>query len=99
MEAGDSRDDTFLCACLIGDHHALKLLDHERRVCCNMIADAAARGLPLGSGLIEGGHRHVLQKRLKISGSWWRKKNLHDMAQLRIQRANNKWDQYWKSAA
>jgi len=62
-------------------------------------ADAAAQGLPLGSGLIEGGHRHVLQKRLKISGSWWREKNLHDMAQLRIQRANNKWDQYWKSAA
>jgi hypothetical protein len=62
-------------------------------------ADAAALGLPLGSGLIEGGHRHVLQKRLKISGSWWAANNLHDMAQLRIHRANHQWDQYWKIAA
>lgn len=62
-------------------------------------AGAKALGLPLGSGLIEGGHRHVLQKRLKLSGSWWAENNLNDMAQLRICRANHKWDNYWKSAA
>ncbi|MEM6717492.1 MAG: UPF0236 family protein, partial [Cyanobacteria bacterium P01_C01_bin.147] len=51
--------------------------------------EAIKHALPLGSGLIEGGHRHVLQKRLKISGSWWNQENLQFMAQLRIRRANN----------
>jgi len=52
--------------------------------------------LPIGSGLIEGGHRHVLQKRLKISGAWWKQDNLADMAYLRVCRANQQEDQYWQ---
>lgn len=52
--------------------------------------------LPIGSGLIEGGHRHVLQKRLKISGAWWKQENLNDMAHLRVCRANQNEDQYWQ---
>lgn len=55
--------------------------------------------LPVGSGLIEGGHRHVLQNRLKKSGSWWRFENLKAMAQLRVLRANQKWDSYYAQAA
>lgn len=60
---------------------------------------ALAEKLPLGSGMIEGGHRHVLQKRLKISGAWWTSGNLEAMAQLRVCRANLQWDQYWENAA
>jgi len=60
---------------------------------------ALALDLPIGSGMIEGGHRHVLQKRLKLSGSWWAPANLEAMAQLRICRANHDWDSYWKRAA
>ena len=60
---------------------------------------ALAQELPVGSGMIEGGHRHVLQKRLKISGAWWTPRNLQAMAQLRVCRANHHWDQYWKNAA
>lgn len=60
---------------------------------------ALAAKLPIGSGMIEGGHRHVLQKRLKISGAWWTPDNIQAMAQLRICRANHDWDQYWKNAA
>jgi hypothetical protein len=60
---------------------------------------ACVRGLPVGSGLIEGAHRHVLQKRLKLSGAWWTAANLNHMAQLRTCRANNDWDDYWKAAA
>jgi hypothetical protein len=56
---------------------------------------ALAKELPIGSGMIEGGHRHVLQKRLKLSGSWWSAPNLHAMAQLRVCRANNHWNSYW----
>ena len=58
---------------------------------------ALERGLPIGSGLIEGAHRHVLQKRLKLSGAWWAKDNLKHMVALRIIRANKQWDQYWDS--
>jgi hypothetical protein len=34
---------------------------------------ALVKGLPVGSGLIESGHRHVLQARLKILGAWWQR--------------------------
>jgi hypothetical protein len=56
---------------------------------------AQQRGLPIGSGLIESGHRHVLQARLKKSGAWWKEDNVHAMIQLRVCRANGKWEQLW----
>ena len=58
---------------------------------------ALAKNLPIGSGLIEGAHRHVLQKRLKLSGAWWKRNNLKHMVALRITRANKQWDDYWDS--
>lgn len=57
--------------------------------------EALEEELPIGSGMIEGGHRHVLQKRLKLSGAWWDPGNLEKMAALRVHRANNKWNHYW----
>lgn len=60
-------------------------------------ATALEKGLPIGSGMIEGAHRHVLQKRLKLSGAWWEKNNLKHMVVLRIVRANQQWDNYWDS--
>jgi len=56
---------------------------------------AIARGLPIGSGLIESGHRHVLQARLKKAGAWWTHANVQAMAHLRVLRANQLWDHYW----
>ena len=32
---------------------------------------AIEKDLPIGSGMIESGHRHVLQARLKKAGAWW----------------------------
>jgi hypothetical protein len=58
-------------------------------------ASARAADLPIGSGEVESGHRHVLQKRLKIAGAWWLKGNAEVMLQLRTVRANRDWDQYW----
>ena len=52
--------------------------------------------LPIGSGEIESSHRHVIQKRMKIAGSWWKKDNASYMLDLREQRANDEWDGYWK---
>ena len=60
---------------------------------------AQKKDLPIGSGLIEGNHRHVLQKRLKISGAWWLRQNLSAMAALSVVRENNDWSSYWKNAA
>ena len=58
---------------------------------------ALANELPIGSGLIESGHRHVLQARLKRAGTAWLKSNAHQMAQLRVLRSNERWDDYWAS--
>jgi len=44
---------------------------------------ALAAKLPIGSGLIESGNRHVLQPRFKQAGAWWLPENLNAMACLR----------------
>lgn len=58
---------------------------------------AIKNDLPIGSGEIESSHRHLIQKRMKISGAWWKQDNANRMLRLRSQRANNKWDSYWKN--
>jgi hypothetical protein len=68
----------------------------ERRDQLNY-ADARAAGLPIGSGEIESGHRHVLQRRLKIAGAWWKESNAEAMLGLRAQRASGLWQTYWQS--
>jgi hypothetical protein len=40
-------------------------------------------GLPIGSGAVESGHKHVLQKRMKLSGQHWEREYGHRMAKLR----------------
>lgn len=62
-------------------------------------AGAREAGLPIGSGEIESGHRHVIQQRLKRAGSWWREPNAEAMLGLRVARANQQWDIYWNSPA
>ena len=52
-------------------------------------------GLPEGSGAVEGGHRHVIQERLKLPGTWWREETLNPMLALRTLRANNWWEEFW----
>ena len=61
--------------------------------------DAKARSLPIGSGEVESAHRHVLQKRLKLSGAWWLRQTAENMAQLRVNRANGDWDGFWEQKA
>ena len=58
---------------------------------------ALAKELPIGSGLIESGHKHVLQARLKQTGSAWNPENAHGLAQLRVLRSNSLWDDFWAS--
>ena len=61
-------------------------------------AGALAAGRSIGSGEIESGHRHVIQQRLKLAGSWWKEPNAEAMLGLRAARTNRLWDRYWSSA-
>jgi hypothetical protein len=58
---------------------------------------ASEKGLPVGSGEIESAHRYIIQKRLKISGAWWKEDNAENMIALRVLRANKEWEDYWKN--
>ena len=64
----------------------LECLDYPR---------ALALGLPIGSGLIESGHRHVLQARLKKAGTAWLPDHADQIAHLRVLRANGQWLSFW----
>jgi hypothetical protein len=52
-------------------------------------------GLPIGSGMIESGHRHVLQARLKKAGTAWLVEHADQIANLRVLRANGQWLTLW----
>lgn len=60
-------------------------------------AGARAAGLEIGSGAIESGHRHVIQQRLKLAGSWWKESSAEAMLGLRVARANHLWSRYWST--
>ena len=66
--------------------HRLHQLDYQ---------SALANDLPIGSGEIESAHRYIVQQRLKRPGSWWRAANAEHMLALRLNRANNRWGEYW----
>ena len=65
------------------------------RLDCLDYPRALKLGLPIGSGMIESGHRHVLQARLKKAGAAWLHSNADSMAHLRVIRANNQWSSFW----
>jgi hypothetical protein len=56
---------------------------------------ALALGLPIGSGMIESGHRHVLHARLKKAGTAWLPDTADQLAHLRVLRANRQWQSLW----
>jgi hypothetical protein len=56
---------------------------------------ALALGLPIGSGMIESGHRHVLHARLKKAGTAWLHDTADQIAHLRVLRANHQWEAFW----
>ena len=66
--------------------HRLDCLDYAR---------ALELGLPIGSGLIESGHRHVLHARLKKAGTAWLRDHADQIAHLRVLRANRQWFALW----
>jgi hypothetical protein len=69
---------------------------HKRQAHLDYAA-AKRAGLPIGSGEIESGHRHVIQQRLKLAGCWWKETHAQAMLNLRVARANNRWNSYWSN--
>ena len=57
---------------------------------------ALSKKLPIGSGLIESAHKHVIQHRLKIPEAAWSIQNAEAMVQARAFRANGFWQDYWR---
>lgn len=76
---------------LVSDAHRYISDRHD----CLDYLKARASHLPIGSGEIESGHRHVIQKRLKLAGAWWKQINAQAMLNLRTARANNQWSHHW----
>jgi len=56
---------------------------------------ARRKNRPIGSGQVESAHRHLVQKRLKIAGAWWKETNAQLLLNLRVARANHCWNAYW----
>ena len=71
-------------------HNRIDQLDYQ---------GALDRGLPIGSGETESAHRHLIQRRLKLPGAWWSEKNASNMAQIRVNRANGHWNDFWSKKA
>lgn len=67
----------------------------SNRTGCLDYPRALKLGLPIGSGLIESGHRHVLQARLKKAGAAWLVEHADRIANLRVLRANGRWPGLW----
>lgn len=64
----------------------------EKRIQYMNYLEAKKKDFPIGSGEIESSHKHVVQKRMKIAGAWWKQDNANAMLQLRTARANGYWE-------
>jgi hypothetical protein len=67
----------------------------QNRLDCLDYPGALKLGLPIGSGMIESGHRHVLHARLKKAGAAWLATSADHIAHLRVLRANQQWNSFW----
>ena len=55
--------------------------------------------LPIGSGMVESGHKVVMQKRMKQAGMRWAETSLNPMLALRTALCNKTWDVSWAAIA
>lgn len=53
-------------------------------------------GWPIGSGIVESGHKMVMQARLKGPGMHWKPENVNLMLALSCARFNDRWDEAWQ---
>jgi hypothetical protein len=53
--------------------------------------------VPLGSGIVESGHKVVMQRRMKQAGMRWAEANLNPMLALRLALCNKVWATSWQA--
>lgn len=53
--------------------------------------------VPIGSGIVESGHKVVMQSRLKQAGMRWAQPNLNPMLALRLALCNKVWATNWQA--
>jgi hypothetical protein len=55
-----------------------------------------ARGYPIGSGVIEGACRNLINDRLELTGMSWTIRGAESIMRLRAVHINKNWDAFWK---
>lgn len=55
-----------------------------------------AQDWPIGSGMVESGHKQVMQVRLKGPGMHWEPGNVNPLLALRTVVCNDRWDEAWQ---
>ena len=55
-----------------------------------------ARGWPMGTGVVEGACRHLLDDRMEPSGMRWTQEGAQRVLDPRAVRLNGDWDVYWQ---
>ncbi len=55
-----------------------------------------AQGYPIGSGVIEGACRNLINDRLELTGMSWTLQGAENVMRLRAVHINNDWDSFWK---
>lgn len=55
-----------------------------------------AQGYPIGSGVVEGGCRHVVKDRMERSGMRWEVEGAQPLLDLRTIKLNEEWDAFYK---
>ena len=54
-------------------------------------------GIPIGSGMVESGHKVVMQRRMKQAGMRWAAESLNPMLALRMAICNQRWSASWQA--
>lgn len=54
-------------------------------------------GIPIGSGIVESGHKVVMQRRMKQAGMRWAENSLNPMLALRMAICNQTWPAQWQA--
>jgi len=57
--------------------------------------DRLRRGLPIGSGQVEGICKNTLNRRLRLNNARWRVENANRMAALACLHHSRQWDRFW----
>lgn len=68
-------------------HHNRKYMHYDRYI---------AAGYPIGSGVVEGGCRHVVKDRMERSGMRWEVEGAQPLLNLRTIKLNEEWDAFYQ---